>query len=177
MFAQELVTFASSLPSDKLLHARCFYRNNEHRRCLATLEQAQFLSAASISSIISHIKQDQDQAILHVHSSQQTVPSAGRHTSSFPTASSSSSATPQPHSLPADPHPQEALNLGLEAILLAAQCLVILEQFEDCILLLEPFVLVDDNDALHSRILGNARRLFSTKSLEINPLAGRAMIL
>lgn len=57
------------------------------------------------------------------------------------------------------------VTLAVDAMLLAAQCLFAIDQFDDCILLLEPFVLVDDNEALISQIISRARKLDSSSSV------------
>ena len=60
--------------------------------------------------------------------------------------------------------------LAVDAMLLAAQCLVSIDQFDDCILLLEPFVLVDDNEALISLIITRAKNMFCSST--VNSVAG-----
>ncbi len=68
------------------------------------------------------------------------------------------------------------------ALLLAAQCLCAVEQYDDCILLLEPFILLEDNEDLISSISSHARQLAALGGSEesndsINTLAGDTRIL
>jgi hypothetical protein len=139
LFAQELVVHPDGGDEDRLLLARCFFQNGEHRRCLASLEQSQFLSAAFIKSIFERIR--------------------------FSTGS-------------AEFIPQESssLRLGIDALLLASQSLFATEQLEDCLTLLESFILTDDEDSAIDAVVSNSRQLYVQLPAEINPLSGEPVL-
>jgi hypothetical protein len=69
------------------------------------------------------------------------------------------------------------VQVRIEALLLAAQCLFATEQLEDCLTLLETFVLTEDDQDSIDPIINNSRNLYADSQSQINPIAGNVLRL
>lgn len=150
VFGQDLAGRNNCSAGDKLFLARCYFQNNEYRRCLSCLEQAQFLSASAIK-------------LAHVNIRFGFISGV----------------------------PSQDVRIGVEALLLAGQCLVACEQLgtlyaafvfcffndspDDCLTLLESFMLTEENDDVFSSVMQNAQALYAGSPAEINPVAGMSL--
>lgn len=124
--AEELVNSPQSTDGDKILFAKCFFRNGEHQRCIAALEYNQLLNAIDIKQLSEHL----------------SPKIQGRDG--------------QPMSL--------SMQEKLSAILLAAQCLQSLGKYDDCVMLLEALVTMEDNEPLLARAIHICQRSFTSSA-------------
>ena len=127
-FIAEQITRASDATiGDLLIFAKCFYLQHQPRRCLAALEQRGLLSAQNTQLL--------SEALVNgIGSSSNDIPNASVHAPGISSSSSSSSSPPLDMA--------NLLDL-IAAFQLASQCLFTLEQYDDCVALLEPFVFLD----------------------------------
>ena len=129
-FIAEQITRASDATiGDLLIFAKCFYLQHQPRRCLAALEQRGLLSAQNTQllseALVNGIGSSGGNYDIH---------NASIHAPGISSSSSSSSSPPLDMS--------NLLDL-IAAFQLASQCLFSLEQYDDCVALLEPFVFLD----------------------------------
>ena len=118
--AERLLSHPSSGLVDCILFAKCFYLNGETRRCLAFLENKGLLSAGLIRTLSLAIRPSEP------HPSPMNGYNIGRDVGHDDVVGS--------------------LEEKLAAVQLASQCLFSLEQYEDCLLLIDPIICVDIPD-------------------------------
>ena len=129
-FIAEQITRASDASiGDLLIFAKCFYLQHQPRRCLAALEQRGLLSAQNTQLL--------SEALVNGIGSSSGIYDSHNASIRAPGISSSSSSSSSP--------PLDMSNLLdlIAAFQLASQCLFSLEQYDDCVALLEPFVFLD----------------------------------
>ena len=134
VLADRLLRLADSTAADIVLFARCFQAKGEPRRCLAALEHKGLLAAEAMTALTAALSPRGANASPGGMVS--AMGSTGGSTGSVMFSSSSSSSSGSPMSAALYPH--------LQAVHLAAQCLLELEQWDDCVHLLEPLLLAAD---------------------------------
>ena len=135
--------------SDIVLSAQCFFQNAEYRRSLAMLESKGLLSIENIQTVCEMINASD-------HSIQEEKDNQDKQSDTLllSSASSSSSSSSKMHIV--------------SAIQLASTCLLKLEQYDDCLALVEPLLTKGESmDALELKQL----QKYSSSS-EVNIFAG-----
>lgn len=138
-FAERLSRTNNAAISDHIQLAKCFQHANEHRRCLATLQQKGLLEVSVIGPLSNILR----------------PPNFSRQA-----LSQSQSAQGEADFL-TPVHLQH-----LSAVYLAGNCLYRLEEYEDCLTLLESLVHVDEN--VMEEVALRALSLFSLQEMEIH---------
>jgi len=113
---EQLIQHPDTTWHDLTLFARCYYQAGEYRRCLAFLEHKGMLSAEIIQSIINVL-----------------------NPSSHATINSNGSIIMDDSSV----YDAKSLLDRISAVQLAAQSLLVLEEYDDCLQLLNPLIAID----------------------------------
>jgi hypothetical protein len=118
LLTEELLRQPETLDSDFILFGRCFFAKREYRRCLGALEQSDLLHSQGILQIADLFNPDPNSTSIDSNQITAINTLETRH-----------------------------INI-LEALLLASQCLIELEQYEDCVHLVEPLLTLVDNEVI-----------------------------
>jgi len=137
----------------------CLYSNLEYRRCLSLLEQTGHLSASSLSTL-----------------SELICPNNNNNNNNTGPGSDPDRQTPSSSVSSSFKNPQHVQQVAVPAVLLAAQCMLALERYEDCLGLLEGQVATEEG-TLATLAVSSSRQLHvrasvETNTLGLNPIAG-----
>eukprot|EP01038_Epipyxis_sp_PR26KG_P012333 gene12333-16542_t len=143
--AEQLTLMNGSTEFDIILYAKCFYCNNEPRRCLAVLEQRGLLLSIRIAQLCEYLLQYNNNCMDESIEIEHNIIIQQKNQSTC------------------------------LAIQLAALCLYNVKEYDDCMMLLEPFTMLGPENNSHESMLLMIERMKSVfivdNSVEVNEIS------
>lgn len=153
-YAERLIHSHSSTINDMVLYGRCYYCSGEYRRCLALLENEGMLSADVMANLAEALNPQLSAGAVDVQDVNTSASASKLHNSTHSHSHLDIDAS-SADSTPSINHSRnkllnfdnimgvEALTGRINGVLLAAQCLLSLEEYDDCLTLLETIIVLD----------------------------------